>query len=117
MRRLGNLSEKESQALKELMDGLKKLYGKNLSKVILYGSKARGDSTNDSDVDIMVLLKDYKKWEEEFDRVSEAVYSVEEKYDYDLLISFVIKKELDYQVEKSPLLLNVRREGIDLWTI
>ena len=35
---------------------LKKIYGRHLQSVILYGSYARGDFTKDSDVDIMILL-------------------------------------------------------------
>jgi|GEM_PF-4767554 len=57
-----NLTEKEKLALEELVDGLRGLYGDNLSRVILYGSKARGDATEDSDIDILVVLKKYESW-------------------------------------------------------
>lgn len=32
------------------------LYGDKLNKIILYGSYARGDSTDESDIDIMIVL-------------------------------------------------------------
>ena len=35
---------------------LSEIYGNHLKTVILYGSYARGDYTEDSDIDIMVLL-------------------------------------------------------------
>ena len=35
---------------------LQKIYGKHLKSVILYGSYARGDYREDSDIDIMILL-------------------------------------------------------------
>jgi predicted nucleotidyltransferase len=35
---------------------IKKLFGEHLSKVILYGSYARGDYKNNSDVDIMIYV-------------------------------------------------------------
>jgi len=54
---MDHLTEKEKQALKELVDELKKLYGDNLSHVILYGSKARGDANSGSDIDVLVVLK------------------------------------------------------------
>ena len=34
---------------------MKRILGENLKKVILYGSYARGDYTENSDIDIMVL--------------------------------------------------------------
>ncbi len=50
---MDNLTEKEKQAIKELVEKLKELYKDNLSKVILYGSKAKGDAVEDSDIDIL----------------------------------------------------------------
>ena len=47
----------EMQSLiEQYVTEIKKIYGKHLRKVILYGSYARGDFRTDSDVDIMVLL-------------------------------------------------------------
>lgn len=49
-----------SYSMKELLDKyiaeLKKIYGTHLQEVILYGSYARGDFKDDSDIDIMILL-------------------------------------------------------------
>ena len=109
---MDHLTEKEKQALKELIEALKKLYGNNLVRVILYGSKARGDATKDSDIDIMVVLKNYENWNEEFDKVFDIVYPI--NYEYNMLISVVIKKEEEYLTKKTPLLLNVRKEGVEI---
>ena len=106
------LNKKEKKALKELVDRLKKVYKDNLVKVILYGSKARGDYREDSDIDILVVLKKYKRWDREFKRIFKIVNEI--CYKYDLLISYVVKLEDDFNKEMSPLLLNVRREGIVL---
>lgn len=43
-------------ALEELKQALSKLYGERLRGVYLYGSYARGDFTEDSDVDVLVVL-------------------------------------------------------------
>ncbi|MBI4802082.1 MAG: nucleotidyltransferase domain-containing protein [Elusimicrobia bacterium] len=115
MKTANGLTVGEKKAVDKLIRGLRELYGANLSRVILYGSKARGDATEDSDVDVMVMLRDYRDWNAEFDKVSELVNAVMEDYNYDLLISFVIKKEEDYSAGLTPLLLNVRKEGVSLW--
>lgn len=48
------------QSMKSLIEQyiaeIKKIYGTHLSKIILYGSYARGDFKSDSDIDIMILL-------------------------------------------------------------
>ena len=41
--------------LRELKKGLQKIYGEKLKAVILFGSYARGDATEDSDLDLMVI--------------------------------------------------------------
>ncbi|HBW22918.1 MAG: hypothetical protein A2X28_04230 [Elusimicrobia bacterium GWA2_56_46] len=112
---MDNLTGKEKQAVNKLISGLKNLYGANLDSVILYGSKARGDATRDSDIDVMIILNGYNNQSEEFDKVFKLVYAVEEEYDYALLISFIIRKKEEYRVRQTPLLLNVRREGVNLW--
>ncbi len=109
---MNNLTEKEKQALKELVEELKKLYGDNLSKVILYGSKARGDATEGSDIDIMIVLKKIKDKSKELEKVIKLTTKID--FHYETLISVSLQSEEEYLKKKSPLLLNVRKEGIVL---
>jgi predicted nucleotidyltransferase len=44
--------------LKDFRDALVKLYGPALDRVVLFGSRARGDAKPDSDYDVAVFLKD-----------------------------------------------------------
>jgi len=109
---MNNLTEKEKQALKELVEELKKLYGDNLSRVILYGSKARGDATEDSDIDILVILKNIQNFSFEKKRVREISWKI--SYKYDLLLSIIIRNEQEYLRKDTPLLMNIEKEGIVL---
>ena len=79
-------------AAKELTVGIKQIYGDKLKGVILFGSCARGDFESDSDVDIMILL-DVPKEDVPIERqkIRAIISSLDEKYEYALLISPVIR--------------------------
>ena len=44
------------KVLKDLKQGLIRIYGDRLDSVVLYGSQARGDSSSDSDIDVLIIL-------------------------------------------------------------
>lgn len=78
--------------LKELSEELRGILGKNLDKVILYGSYARGDNRSDSDVDIIALVTID---EEQLRLVRRKLNIICSRIGlkYDLLISLVVKNE------------------------
>lgn len=53
------MSPKIKRLLRELKEGLLSIYGEQLKAVYLYGSYARGDYEEGSDLDMLVVLKDY----------------------------------------------------------
>ncbi len=69
LERSNNYATKNERIIANLYFRNKKIYGTHLSKIILYGSYARGDFRPDSDVDIMILLDlsdlDLKKYSKE----------------------------------------------------
>lgn len=98
------------QILAEFGRGLNALYGSRLVEVVLYGSQARGAAGPESDIDVMVVLRGPVDANDEISRVSPLAGAVSLKYD--VVISCVYVSEEAYRGDESPLLLNVRREGI-----
>ncbi|HLY05086.1 MAG TPA: nucleotidyltransferase domain-containing protein [Rhizomicrobium sp.] len=50
---------------------LEEMYGDRLDRVVLFGSRARGDGSPDSDYDIAVFLKSLSDRWDELDRLAE----------------------------------------------
>jgi predicted nucleotidyltransferase len=106
------MNEKLQTILQELREKLAAEYGDRLVNVILFGSQARGDATWESDIDVMVVLKDEVNPFTEIDRTSEMISELSLKYD--TLISRLTVSEQRYRKGQSPLLINVRREGVSI---
>ncbi len=89
------------------------LYGDRLAKVILYGSYARGDAHEESDVDFLVVLKDkqVKRLSEIFD-ISEVVHPL--ILEYNKLISYKPCSLEKYLSDNSSFLYWVRMEGFEV---
>ena len=91
------------------------LLGNKLSKVIVYGSYARGDYHENSDVDVMILVK---LSETEIRKIASNIYDM--AYDIELEkgvhISVVIKNEeqFEYWVDTLPFYRNVSEEGVEI---
>lgn len=87
--------------------------GASLKKVIVYGSYARGDYNENSDIDLMILTS---LSEEEIRRVENDVYDVAFEFQMEYLvdISVIIKNEEQFQywLGALPFYDNVQKEGI-----
>jgi uncharacterized protein len=87
-------------------------YQENLEQLILYGSQARGDAKEYSDIDVLVVLRQAFNYREEIDRTSQFIADL--SLEYDTVISRAFISAQRFQDENSPFLLNVRREGVPL---
>ena len=104
----------EQTALKELVDGVVTMMGEKLEQIILYGSVARGTSTEESDVDIALLIHgtiDENLEEHLLD------FIVDMNLKYNRVFSVI---DIDYETFRKwenvlPFYSNVRREGVTLW--
>lgn len=96
--------------LEKLKSGLKQMYGERFQETYLFGSYARGDYDADSDIDILIVLSDFKKYGAELNRTSELIGNL--SLEYGTTISVVFTRQREWQMDKLPLLLNIHAEGI-----
>ncbi|MBS3933552.1 MAG: nucleotidyltransferase domain-containing protein [Truepera sp.] len=100
------------QILAEYRARLATLLGDNLESVVLYGSRARGDAEEGSDIDVLCVMRRPFDYGEMIERTSEATAEISLKYDVVISRAFVTRD--DYRFRKTPFLTNVRREGVAL---
>ena len=96
--------------MKELKEGLVRIYGDRLKGVYIYGSYARGEERADSDIDVMIVLDNYQSYGREIDRTGELVSEL--SLEYSISISRVIIKETQWKKSDTPLLRNIRMDGV-----
>gem|GEM_PF-249511 len=108
------LTLRERKALAEYLTRLHEEFGEQVQRVILYGSKVRGDFDKESDIDLFLIVKGYDaKLEDELTRL---VVDVDLKYDV-LLSDFMASPERFERMAsiREPLYQNLQSEGVDLW--
>jgi predicted nucleotidyltransferase len=98
------------EILGKLQGCFQDLYGNQLFELVLYGSQARGDARSDSDIDVLVVLDRAVNPGDEIARTGEIMAKL--SLEYGVVISCVFVSAERYSTEQSPLLLNVRRDGV-----
>ncbi len=99
--------------LKTFAIGLRQVAGENIEKIILIGSYARGDQTEESDIDIVILLKANSK------ELRERIYDylLDFTLEHNVDISLKLIKRSTYQEWKEwsdPFVKSVEAEGIEV---
>ena len=78
--------------------------------MMLYGSQARNQASEDSDIDILVILHGPVHPGQEITRTGTITTNLSLKYDAVISCAFVSSER--FQKEKGPFLLNISREGV-----
>ncbi|MGQ0601003.1 MAG: nucleotidyltransferase domain-containing protein [Anaerolineales bacterium] len=98
--------------LHELREGLTQVLGPQLNRVLLYGSRARGDARADSDYDVLVVVNGEFDYADLLRRTSALVSGL--SLAHDIVISRVFVTREQFEREQSPFLLNARRESVPI---
>ncbi len=106
------VNDRLQNVLSEYRRRLAEIFGDELDSVILYGSQARGEAIDGSDIDVLCVMKRHLDYGEVLDRTSEVTAELSLKYDVALSTAFVTREDLDSR--NTPFLINVRREGVRL---
>ncbi len=100
--------------VKDLVDEIKNFliekYDDKIKQVLVYGSFARGEATEDSDIDMAVIVDDSLNTAGVESELSDFLFDIllERKE----LISVVAIPESIFENYKSPFILNTKAEGV-----
>ena len=104
------------EILQIFINDVKREFGDNLKKIILYGSYARGDYKSNSDIDIMILTsldeKDIRKYEED---ITDAAFEIQMYSGKDISVIVKNEKQFYYWVGALPFYDNVQKDGVLLY--
>ena len=98
-------------ALKRFRAAVTELYGDRLARVVLFGSRARGDAAPDSDYDVAVFLRDMPDRFVEMDRLADVATDI--LYSEGQFIH-AMPYRADAYNERTALMHEIRADGIDL---
>jgi predicted nucleotidyltransferase len=105
------MSKRELQRiLRNLRRELSGVLGDQLQAVILYGSQARRQASPNSDIDVLVVVRDDSDYAGLIRRTSTVVADLSLQHDVVISRAFVSNER--FEREQTPFLLNVRREGV-----
>ncbi|HEX3430245.1 MAG TPA: nucleotidyltransferase domain-containing protein [Rhizomicrobium sp.] len=88
-----------------------RIYGDRVERVVLFGSRARGEARADSDYDIAVFLKDLGDRWKEADKIADLATDL---MDETGAFIHAMPYPAGSYAERTPLMHEVRREGRDL---
>ena len=108
------LADYEQAALREFLAKLREQHGSEVVLVSLFGSKVRGDFDEESDMDVLVVVRNKSGhiWDDL------VALEMDLMLKYNVVISSLIMSRENYEWHRryrAPLYRSIEREGIDLW--
>ena len=108
--RVPYLTDRERKSLARFLERLETECGDRVQRVVLFGSRARGDHEAESDVDLLVVT------DEDRERIGNLAHRA--TLDDSMPLSTLVISAVEYQRYQQlrlPIYVNLRREGIELW--
>lgn len=106
--------ENLQEVFEKMVPGFQKIFGNVLEKIILYGSVARGMQTEESDVDIAVIVRNYT--EDMHDKMIDLTVDLELAYDKVLSVLLIDYDNFKEWENILPFYKNIKKDGILLWS-
>jgi predicted nucleotidyltransferase len=97
--------------LKRFKAALADAYGDQIDRVVLFGSRARGDARPDSDYDVAVFLRDLPDRWREMDRLADIGSEI---LDDEGKLVHAMPYPADAYRDRTPLMHEIRKDGVDL---
>ena len=116
MKNKGYLAQELKTLIDTYINNIRDIYGSHLCNIILYGSYARGDYNEYSDIDIMILVDlsdmDIKKYRHQ---LSDMTFDINIENDIDIKPMAVNDQHFNRWVGVYPFYANVKEEGVMLY--
>jgi predicted nucleotidyltransferase len=106
---VARLSPLETQALDAFARGLRARFGGRLRELVLFGSRARGEGRDDSDLDLLVVIQGMSRG----DRRAAQDLAADVGLEHHLVLSPFVA-DLDAFLPDLPLARAIRRDGVPL---
>jgi predicted nucleotidyltransferase len=116
--KLDQLTVQEQEVVLEFVRRVNEQLNGQLRSIILYGSRARGEAEADSDMDILVVVRDSRS--AILERVRAIRYDIMDHYEFRPHISLLLLSEQDWEElpkHSAGLKRNIEQEGIVLWPL
>ncbi len=103
-----NVSESKRKAIEEFVRELKERYGEKVKRTILFGSVARGDFHEESDIDVLVIVDGVKL--KDISRIATKIL-----LRHGEVICPIVRSEEEFRARKAfSFYRTVMEEGVDI---
>jgi predicted nucleotidyltransferase len=107
------LNQREEQAVKAFVAVIRKNLKDEVLEIKIFGSKVRGDYSQDSDIDILIVLKERSK--KIIDNIYEELMIIELEYDSKISLTIFSQSEYQHNLDAhTPFMKSLANEAVAL---